>query len=263
MKLMSFFAFAGLSVAVGSMACASNASLDEDAPADEAELSKAGQSLVGAYTEGGDGDIRALVLTTEAATRTRNRFFATVKTGIVCFRAPCPTEARVAGTWYATKTQLVLTPDSCPNGDCSAKPHAERRVAERLAGKYKYDLVKTGDDDAKLHLEPKSSQDIDIPGSLEKVRSYCTDGGDARDECSEQGLPVPRCAPRPGGPGWTCKQNQCVFSCSGGSNAGSCANKGCGASCSLCNGRPGCVETAVPKYCGGDGVCRSGSPVCL
>jgi hypothetical protein len=41
---------------------------------------------------------------------------------------------------------------------------------------------------------------------------------------------------------------------------GPCANKPCGASCRLCNGRPGCVETAVPKFCSPEGECRSSMP---
>ena len=34
-----------------------------------------------------------------------------------------------------------------------------------------------------------------------------------------------------------------------------CAGKSCGDSCSLCAGRPGCVETAVLKACNIDGEC--------
>jgi hypothetical protein len=41
-----------------------------------------------------------------------------------------------------------------------------------------------------------------------------------------------------------------------------CAGKSCGASCSLCNGRPGCVETAVLKQCNAEGKCTMHAPQC-
>ena len=45
-----------------------------------------------------------------------------------------------------------------------------------------------------------------------------------------------------------------------GADDGPCAGKSCGDSCSLCAGRPGCVETAVLKSCHADGQCRAGVP---
>jgi hypothetical protein len=41
-----------------------------------------------------------------------------------------------------------------------------------------------------------------------------------------------------------------------------CAGKSCGDSCSLCNGRPNCFETAELKQCGESGSCSSRPAVC-
>ena len=162
-----FFALALLSpLAAG---CAVDAQNDEgtEPAADEAELSAAGKALIGAYEEKGVGDIRALVLTSERVTGSKNRFVATIRTGIVCVVAPCPTEARVEGTWSATKSVLTLSPEA-------GKDFPGRAAADKLRGKYDYDLVKLGGNDAKLHLDPRplpggTIPAINIPGSLEKV----------------------------------------------------------------------------------------------
>lgn len=44
--------------------------------------------------------------------------------------------------------------------------------------------------------------------------------------------------------------------------ARACDGKSCGATCSVCNGRPGCVETAVVKACNALGRCTASAPRC-
>src|SRR5262245_11963619 len=92
-------------------ACAVDSPPDEETDADEAELAAAGQAIIGAY-ERSSGDLRALVLSTKRETSSKNHFFAIVQTNIVCDVGPCPGDARVEGTWSATKTQLTLNADS-------------------------------------------------------------------------------------------------------------------------------------------------------
>jgi hypothetical protein len=41
-----------------------------------------------------------------------------------------------------------------------------------------------------------------------------------------------------------------------------CQNKTCGEPCSVCAGRPDCIETAVLKFCNADGQCRPEQPFC-
>jgi hypothetical protein len=227
----------------------------DETTADEAELTAAGRALQGSFEEKGIGDIRGLVLSTERATASKNRFFAVVRTGIVCVMAPCPTEARVQGTWSATKRVLTLTPDSCPpNALCAPQPFAEKAAADKLRGKYSYDLIKTGDFDAKLHLSPLPKAGgtiaaINIPGSLEKVFSYCTAEGDANDECRVQGLPEPLCAMQPGAfphPHWTCNaQSRCSFSCGPIVHPTKCE----GLTESQCDSAPGCRSVHGPSHC--------------
>lgn len=45
-------------------------------------------------------------------------------------------------------------------------------------------------------------------------------------------------------------------------HAAACGGKACGDACTLCNGRPGCVETAVVKACNGEGRCTPEAPRC-
>jgi len=233
MKLRRLFMALALATPLAAGAgCAVEPQGDEpdEAVVDEAELSAAGRTIQGSYEENGLGDIRGLVLSTERASSSKNRFFAVVRTGIVCVMAPCPTEARVSGTWSATKTVLTLTPTSCPPGvHCGQQPFPEKAASDKLRGKYLYDFVKLGQFGAKLHLEPKPQaggviSSIYIPGSLAKVSSYCTANTDGNvdnvsADCRVQGLPEPMCAQPAAGfiplPKWTCSgQSRCEFSCS-------------------------------------------------
>jgi len=203
--------------ATTAVACATPTEETSDDPAEESadELTAAGRKLVGSYQRS-SGDLRALVLTTEAASPSSNRFFAVVRTGIVCVVAPCPTEARVEGTFTATGRYVKLSPKY--GGD-----FATRAAADKLRGKYKYILVPLGGDNAKLKLTPATQPGgtisaINIPGSLEKVTSYCIDDTTAAQDCQGQGLAQPRCAaPPPGsgaGAGWQCSNdNRCHYSC--------------------------------------------------
>lgn len=204
-------------VATGLVACTTTTG-DVDEPAEEStdELTAAGRSLIGAY-ERGSGDLRGLVLTTEVASQSKNRFFAVVRTGIVCLMEPCPTEVRVEGRFRATKTTLHLTPDSSSDFPTDV-------AADKLRGAYLYQLINVSTGGAKLHLQPKPQPGgaisaINIPGSLEKVSSYCHDDVSAAKDCTVQGLPQPMCAQPPPGwipaAKWTCSaQNRCSFSCS-------------------------------------------------
>jgi hypothetical protein len=204
-------------LATSAVACAAttDAADADDAEETADELSTAGRKLIGSYQRE-SGDLRALVLSTEAASASSNRFFAVVRTGIVCVTAPCPTEARVEGTFTATGTYLKLSPKQ--GGD-----FATRAAADKLRGKYKYVLVPLGGDAAKLNLTPMAQPGgtvsaINLPGSLEKVTSYCIDNASAANDCQGQGLPQPRCAAPPpgsgGGAGWQCSnEHRCHYSC--------------------------------------------------
>lgn len=230
--------------------CAVDAQNDgaDDSTADEAELSAAGRALEGAYEESGAGDLRALVLSTQKATASKNHFMAIVDTHIKCIVAPCPTDARLEGTFSATKSVLTLNVTSTDGiGGDTAKT--------LLDGKYRYDLVKLGGGKAKLHLVPLPKSGgtvsaINIPGSLEKVSSYCDNDITANEDCRGEGLPEPLCGGSPSGGFphgvWNCSSShRCSF--------GGCI-VGPGATCdkldqSECQTTHGCRAEFGPSHC--------------
>lgn len=60
----------------------------------------------------------------------------------------------------------------------------------------------------------------------------------------------------------TSRPSTCEALDAGPAPAPACAGKACGEPCTICNGRPGCVETMELKFCGGDGTCSGRAPAC-
>jgi hypothetical protein len=167
----------------------------------------------------------------------------------MCVRAPCPTIARVEGTFSATKSVLTL------NATKASGAIAADTARELLSGKYRYDLVKLGGGDAKLHLTPLPKAGgavsaIDIPGSLEKVSSFCDNDITANNDCRALGAPEPLCGGAPGPKGfphgsWSCSNDhRCQFACI----------VGPGATCDAldpfeCQSTHGCRAEFGPSHC--------------
>jgi hypothetical protein len=114
-------------------------------------------------------------------------FFADVNTGIMCVTAPCPTTARLEGT-YVVRGRTVLL---------SAKDPSEQNN-----GFYdRYSVTRTDDSISLSRLGGEG-----ISNDLALQTSYCSEATD----CAAQGLIHPMCAPG----GWTCSaENTCGFSC--------------------------------------------------
>jgi hypothetical protein len=114
-------------------------------------------------------------------------FFADVNTGIMCVTAPCPTTARLEGT-YVVRGRSVLLNAKDPS--------------EQDSGFYdRYSVTRTDDS---ISLSRLGGEGISNDLSLQS--SYCSEASD----CGAQGLLHPMCAPG----GWTCSaENTCGFSC--------------------------------------------------
>lgn len=159
--------------------CAAESSVAEDAiEGDEAELTAAARDLVGAYVDD-SGTIKGLVLTSEAVGQ-QAKFFADIDTGIRCVRAPCPSSARIEGTFTAGTKTITLR---------SSSPYANV-----ITGKYRY--LRQG---AKLSLTKDGKSQ-----SLAKETSYCA----ASDDCYRQAIIVPACMGS-----FSCNANACAYSC--------------------------------------------------
>ncbi len=120
-------------------------------------------------------------------------FFADANTGIVCVRAPCPSQARISGRFFATRSYLYLYN---VGGDLS-------NGVGGLRGWYRY----THSKGHKLSLERPWKNGWQQ--SLAPEVSYCS----APKDCTEQLLAQPRCIGE-----WTCgasdeSRNQCHFAC--------------------------------------------------
>lgn len=168
------------SLAIG---CASQTDAEDNSEAAESDLSAAGKALIGSYIDD-SGAFRSLVLTSTKV-GARNTFFADVDTGIRCIMAPCPSSARIEGTFTAGSKTITLRSDSAP---------AE---AQHLLGRYSY-LVQG----EKFSLWRK-----DFAQSLEKVGSYCAPATAAQD-CDAQNLIVPSCMGS-----FSCASNSCNWKC--------------------------------------------------
>lgn len=118
-------------------------------------------------------------------------FFADVNTGIVCITTPCPTQARISGRFFATRSYIYL---SSVTGDLS-------NGVGSMRGWYRY----SHSPGYKLSLErPWHSH---WQQSLAPEQSYCSQPVD----CEGQGIIHIMCAGQ-----WTCgagAANQCGYSC--------------------------------------------------
>lgn len=114
-------------------------------------------------------------------------FFADVNTGIMCVTAPCPTSARLEGTYTVRGRSVTLT---------------AKDPAEQNNGYYdRYSVTRTDDS---LSLSKLGGEGLSNDLGLQT--SYCSEATD----CGSQGLIHPMCAPG----GWTCSaENTCAFSC--------------------------------------------------
>jgi hypothetical protein len=177
---------AALSIAsLGSIAgCASDVEADDDGVFDESEadLSAAGKALIGSYTSEG-GPFYGLILTNKGVGQA-NEFIADINTGRKCAVAPCPSDARITGTFTAgTKTINFKS--------STAVPSAQHRL-----GRYNY-KVQNG----KLTLWRK-----DFSQSLDEADSYCTRPSD----CEVQGIVHVACVGQ-----WVCSGAlTCGYDCS-------------------------------------------------
>lgn len=172
--------------AVGCSSAAEDPNM-EDAVADgEDELTSAAwQKLLGAFDVTNapvtPPTIQHIVFS-PTADHNGHHFFADVDTGIRCFRAPCPSNARVEGYFTATSKQLRLT--------------AVGADGVSLGGQYKYTL--SGD---KLSLT-KSGKTTKLE---KRDGSYCTQASD----CNAQGIIHPMCVGH-----FTCGGDQtCGYKC--------------------------------------------------
>ena len=160
---------------------------DEGVVADgEDELkSAAWEKLVGAY-DVSDAPVRPPTLQHIVFSRDPrtggHRFFADVDTGIRCFRAPCPSTARVEGAFTATSRTLRLIPEGAD--------------AVALGGRYGYTL--RGE---KLELTKSG-----VATKLGKREgTYCAQA----EDCFGQDFIHPMCMGR-----FTCTADQsCGFKC--------------------------------------------------
>lgn len=152
------------------------------ASADESELRSGAQILAGAWAEG-SGPVSAIVFTQESAGAGRYRFFADVDTGIRCIVAPCPSSARIEGSYKATTQKVTLT-------FASSSPYVKR-----LAGTHTYSATSR-----KLTLTKGTLQ-----SKLKKADSYCQEASD----CDEQDIIHIQCVGS-----FSCtSENTCRYSC--------------------------------------------------
>lgn len=119
-------------------------------------------------------------------------FFADANTGIMCVMAPCPTSARLEGTYSVFGRAVVLTPKAGANDDFG------------LYGRYSVSRRSdTGDALDTLRLERFGTEALGSELTLQS--SYC---GEPID-CAGQGIIHPMCAGY-----WTCsEQSTCGYAC--------------------------------------------------
>ena len=179
----------GLSVFACSVESAEDPADAEEASSTESDVVANVQKLAGSFTMtsgGASPTIDGLVLNANGT------FFADIDTGIRCFRAPCPSSARIAGRFTATKSYVRLSPNA---GDASTSYH----------GRYAYKL---SSDASSLSLSKKTNG-FEWSEQLSKGNSYCA----APVDCESQGLVHPMCVGS-----WTCgssEANTCGYKCGG------------------------------------------------
>jgi hypothetical protein len=156
----------------------------EEAAASQDELTASASRLVGAFHGSGNS---ALPPTFEGIIFQANGdFLADVDTGIRCITTPCPSHARLAGKFKATRNFVRLIA-SAPAGEGGS-----------FYGRYRYSLTNEG----KLSLSKPGSS---WTNSLARESSYC---GEASD-CEGQGLIHVMCVGQ-----WSCSETRsCAYSC--------------------------------------------------
>lgn len=160
----------------------------ERASTSESELHQYAADLAGAF----HGDFHAgtqLPAFNGIVFKADGSFFADANTGIVCVTTPCPSQARITGRFFATKSYLYLY---------NVGGELENGVGS-LRGWYKYNHYKGH----KLSLERPWKNGWQQ--SLAPELSYCS----APKDCDAQGLIHIMCVGQ-----WTCgAENTCAYSC--------------------------------------------------
>lgn len=211
-------------LAVGCVGGGDNA-LDESDVATDA-LSVAGwNALTGAWV-GTTGSFHGLVITRTVEGQGRH-FFADVDTGIRCITAPCPSSAHLEGRVTAGTVNLTLRYPDRPSTQTAP-----------FYGTYAYTI-----NGSTLTL----AQGGRIVARLRKATSYCTEA----DQCAEEGLITPHCAPG----GFACESNECHFHC--GVTHPTCANTTCapGTICQDGDAGPTCITACATVRCTASTTC--------
>lgn len=163
----------------------------EEAASTEDELTANAKKLVGAFHQDGPSVLpptfKGLVFKTDGT------FFADVDTGIRCITTPCPSGARLAGKFTATKNYVRLVAKA-PGSEGSG-----------FYGRYRYTLSPNGKD---LHLT-RADFGKSWANDLDKKNTYCA----APTDCAGQNMIVPACVGS-----FTCgasasSSNQCGWKC--------------------------------------------------
>lgn len=199
---------------------------DGDEVSAEEVRSTSWERLVGAW-EGTSGPFTGLVFTATPQ-GSGHHFFADVDTGIRCITTPCPSGARLDGSFTAGPLTITIRHPDRPSPE-----------AAPFYGRYYYQLQ--GDT---LTL----SRSGRVYARLRKVVSYCN--GDA-DDCGEQRLIVPRCLGR-----MTCtEENRCRYVC----GRPTCATTTCGVGyfCQELDSGPTCLSNCARMRCAAGTTCRN------
>jgi hypothetical protein len=204
--------------ALASAACAAESNTE----AADDDLTGAAEQLVGAY-KGENNPFTGLVLTGEKVGQ-QAKFFADVDTGIRCFRAPCPSSARIEGTWSAGSKTITLRAEIPAAGNFG--------LAERLIGKYDY----------RVQGQTLSLSKDGSTYSLSKEHSYCA----APADCDRQGIITPACVGS-----FTCSEvSTCSWRCGAPPPLDRCRGK----DEEQCRASSGCRVELGPSHCSEDGL---------
>ncbi len=199
----------------------------EEDTVDEAALSTSAQSLVGRYVS--DEDTYATELELKADGTFTGKFNPrAVSVTLACVRAPCL--ASGDGRWNVTAS-----------GRLALKVKHVTGTTEPRSLTFKQSLTRGMIPLLSLDRVTRSEgEQIFRGGGTGCAVTRCAAGS----HCIERSNGVATCVPDL-------------------PPTSSCANRACGAPCSVCNGRPGCFETQEVKVCNSAGKCESGDPTCL
>jgi hypothetical protein len=187
---------------------------DIDTASDEL---RAPSALAGAW-HGASGAIQGIVFDDATVPFGIGSFFADVDTGIRCVRAPCPSTARITGSYRITGNTVRLTSQN-------ARPEARP-----FLGTYRFTVRR---DQLVLSKDGKAY-------SLTRAPSYCA----APVDCESQNLIRPLCIGQ-----WSCTaESTCAFQC-GEPQPRPCADL----DEATCSTTTGCKPVYGPSYCSPDG----------